>query len=246
MEKEFLTKAIVLNSIDYKEKDKQLTLFSLDSGKITAVLKGCKNANAKLKFAFNPFCFAEYQIVQKSNFNTIINASLIDSFFDLSLDYNSYILASVMLEISQNIVKFNEPNYPIFIILINSLKAICYEKINPKMVLIKFCLTALENLGYKLQFKECDRCKMPFLNDKFLDLSSGEFVCNNCKNMLTKKISNLAFNSLKILDFTSLDRIKTVKISENALNEILMLLLEDLECRIERKLSSKKMLNPIL
>ena len=33
---------IVLKSVDYKEKDKLLTIFSLELGKITATLKGVK------------------------------------------------------------------------------------------------------------------------------------------------------------------------------------------------------------
>lgn len=242
MEQEYLTKAIVLSSIDYKEKDKQLTLFSVDGGKITAVLKGCKNPKAKLKFAFNPFCFAEYQIVQKASFNTIINATLIDSFFDLSKDYSNFTIASTMLEIVQHMVRFNEPNHSLFIELLSCLKAICYDDKNAKMVLVKFCVFCLENYGYKLQFDHCSRCEMPFLNEKFLDLSSGEFVCSNCKNLSCKKISNLAFNSLKIINFTDIVRFNTIKISDIALNEILSLLLENLEFRIEKKISSKKLI----
>ena len=53
MEREFITKAICLNSVDYKEKDKQLTLFSLENGLMSAVLKGCKTAKAKLKLLAN-------------------------------------------------------------------------------------------------------------------------------------------------------------------------------------------------
>lgn len=242
MEQQFLTKAIVLSSVDYKEKDKQLVLFSVDRGKLTAVLKGCKNPKAKLKFAFSPFCFAEYQLVQKSNFNTITNASLIDSFFDLSKDYLSYIVASSMLEIVSHIVRFNEPNYPLFMALMSNLKAICYDNKNAKMVLAKFCLTCLENYGYKLSFDCCSRCNMPFLNQKLIDFSTGEFVCPNCKNLSCKKVSNLAFNSLKIINSTSVDRFETLKISDVALNEILILLLENLECRLEVKLSSKKLI----
>lgn len=239
---EFLTKAIVLSSVDFKEKDKQVTLFTLDSGKITAVLKGCKNPKAKLKFAFSPFCFAEFQLVQKGNFNTIINATLIDSFFDLSTNYDNYILASVMLEITQNVVKFGEPDYPLFVALLGSLKSMCYEQKNAKMVLAKFCLQTLENLGYKLQFDDCSRCNMPFMHDKFLDMSSGEFVCPNCKNLSCEKVSNLAFNSLKIINSTPIERFETIKIQPVALDEILSLLLTNIECRVERKLSSKKMI----
>lgn len=245
MEREFLTKAIVLCSQDYKEKDKQLSLFTIDSGKMTAVLKGVKSAKAKLKFLINPFCFAEVQVLQKGNFYTIINATLIDSFFDLSKDISNYYASGIMLDIVQNVVKFSEPNINVFIELISSLKAICYENANAKMVLTKFCLNVIENLGYKLSFNSCSRCGLPYKMEKFLDLSSGEFVCPNCKNIHSIKISSLAFNSLKIISQTQLDRFNTIKISNTALDEILSCLVEDIECRVEHKIVSKKMLKNI-
>lgn len=243
MEREFITKAICLNSVDYKEKDKQLILFSLENGLMSAVLKGCKTAKAKLKFAFSPFCFAEYSIVQKGNFCTITNAGLIDSFFDLTSNYDNYILGSIMLDITHSTVKFNEQNLPMFVGLLNHLKAICYENINAKMVCIKFVLLALENLGYKPTFKSCHRCGMPFNQDKYLDMSCGEFVCQNCKNISCEKLTNAGFSGVKILNDTPLDRLSSVKLSNQILDEILTILLENFECRVEHKLPSKKLLS---
>lgn len=242
MEKEFITKAICLNSVDYKEKDKQLTLFSLDYGLINAVLKGCKTAKAKLKFAFSPFCFAEYSITTKGNFCTITNVGLIDSFFDLTTNYDNYILGCIMLDITRSTVKYNEQNLPMFVGLLNHLKALCYENINGKMVCVKFILLALENLGYKPTFKSCHRCGMPFNQDKYLDMSCGEFVCQNCKNISCQKLSNTAFSGIKILSDNSLDRFSTIKLPNQILDEMLTILLENFECRVEHKLQSKRLL----
>ena len=47
--------AIVLKSVDYKDNDKILTLYSPEKGKITAGIKGVKKSGAKLKFASEPF-----------------------------------------------------------------------------------------------------------------------------------------------------------------------------------------------
>ena len=42
-------KGIVISSIDYKDKDKLITIFSLEKGLITAKLTGVKNPKAKMK-----------------------------------------------------------------------------------------------------------------------------------------------------------------------------------------------------
>ena len=62
---ELKLKAIVLSSIDYSEKDKIIKLFSLEEGIISAVLKGVRSQNAKLKFASQPFCFADFNLIKK-------------------------------------------------------------------------------------------------------------------------------------------------------------------------------------
>ena len=57
--------ALVLRSANYRDDDKILTLFTLQQGKVTAAAKGVKKAGAKLKFAAQPFCFAEYVLAKK-------------------------------------------------------------------------------------------------------------------------------------------------------------------------------------
>ena len=57
---EYKVDALVLRTADYGESDKMLTLFSLQQGKISAAAKGVRKAGAKLRFAAQPFCFAEY------------------------------------------------------------------------------------------------------------------------------------------------------------------------------------------
>ena len=52
--------ALMIRSVDYADNDKILSLFSLEQGVISAKIRGVKKAGAKLKFAAEPFCFAEY------------------------------------------------------------------------------------------------------------------------------------------------------------------------------------------
>ena len=52
---EIKTEAVVLQSIDYKDNDKLLTLFSPSLGKITAGIRGGKNRKHALVSLPNPF-----------------------------------------------------------------------------------------------------------------------------------------------------------------------------------------------
>ena len=71
-------RAVVLRGVDYKDNDKILTLFSLESGLITAAIRGVKKAGAKLKFAAQPFCFCEYVLSVKGDRRSVTSAEIID------------------------------------------------------------------------------------------------------------------------------------------------------------------------
>ena len=56
---------VILRAADYNENDKIITLLTAESGKITAAVKGVKKAGAKLRFAAQPFCFAEFVLARR-------------------------------------------------------------------------------------------------------------------------------------------------------------------------------------
>ncbi|MBO5328139.1 MAG: DNA repair protein RecO, partial [Clostridia bacterium] len=87
---EVKTEAIVLKAVDYKDNDKLLTLFSPTLGKITAGARGVKKPTAKLAFATQPFCFAEYVLAEKGGRYTVTSAYLHESFFALREDVTRY------------------------------------------------------------------------------------------------------------------------------------------------------------
>ena len=78
---EIKTEGVVLQAIDYKDNDKLLTVFSPTLGKITAGIRGVKKPKAKLAFAAQPFCFAEYILAEKGGRYTVTGAYLHESFF---------------------------------------------------------------------------------------------------------------------------------------------------------------------
>ena len=202
-----IIKGVVLSSYDYKEKDKLVEVFSVELGKFTGLLKGCKAPSAKLKFAFQPFCFAEFSVIQSGKFYQIIDAKLIDSFFDLANDLTNYYLSSLILELASISVDYGEQNPKLFILLLNALKHICYDNLPPYLVTAKFCEDILCGLGYNINFKNCSVCGMPYTSKVFLNLDSGEFVCNACKSQNVVQISNQAFSLLKILNATEYERL---------------------------------------
>ena len=146
---EFKTDALLLRAADYGENDKMATLLTAERGKIGAALKGVKKANAKLKFAAQPFCFAEYVLAEKSGRHTVISASLHDGFFPLREDIGKYYAAAVVCEACDKLMYEEMPGGELLVAAVTALTEMCGEE--TAFPLIKFLLTALRLSGYPLR-----------------------------------------------------------------------------------------------
>lgn len=73
------TEGIVLRSLDYKDRQKIITLFSKEAGMISLILKGLTGRNTRLLALSSPFCQAEFIYRKgKSNLYTFIDGSTIN------------------------------------------------------------------------------------------------------------------------------------------------------------------------
>lgn len=153
---EIKTEAVVLQAIDYKDNDKLLTLFSPSLGKITAGIRGVKKSTAKLAFAAQPFCFAEYVLAVKGDRYTVTSAYLHESFFDLRTDFDAFYAACAAAEACRLLTVENERYEGLFIGFVQCLQALCQREESVAEGLITFLLIALRESGYPLDL-EYDR-----------------------------------------------------------------------------------------
>lgn len=215
--------------MDYKEKDILITLFTAELGKISAVLKGAKQPNAKNKLAGQPFCFAEWILVKRGDFFVVTQVNILDAFFDLTADYDKFVLATVMLKICNYIFKPAMISEQMLVNLLNALKLMVYDNVDGVLVLIKFMLNTLNESGYGLNFKACGVCGMPVAGDIVLSSATNEFCCVSCSGGYGKQISKKSFNLLKIINETGYDKLSTIKEKNDDLLNALKVVTYDLE-----------------
>jgi len=179
---EIKVNAIALRSVDYKESDKMLTLFSVERGIISAGIRGVKKANAKLNFCAHPFCFAEYVLSCKNERYTVVGASEIESFYNIRTDLLNFYAGSCVLEFLLKECVEDEPNEPLFMHTVNTLKKIAFGEFKAKQYLIKYLVKALELIGYGFTFKCCLRCggELDGYERCYFDFEKGGAVCPNC------------------------------------------------------------------
>ncbi len=173
--------ALMLRAVDYGENDKILTLLSAEKGKISAGIKGVKKAAAKLKFAAQPFCFAEYVLSVRGDRFTVINASECESFYDLRADVNKFYAASAVTEAANFLSYEGDDCREILYAAVGALSEICSG--NETQALIKFLLFALSRSGYGINAEQCSACGADLFNGSAalrFDMGSGSFICAEC------------------------------------------------------------------
>ena len=173
---EIKTEAIVLQSIDYKDNDKLLTLFSPSLGRITAGIRGVKKPKAKLAFSAQPFCFAEYILAEKGGRYTVTNAYLHESFFALRYDIVRFYAACALAEICLAILYENETYEGLFVALIEGLKALALDDGDPAEAVLGFTLVALRESGYPLDLSFFEECGGDIGERLWFDFADGKFT----------------------------------------------------------------------
>ena len=179
---EFIVNALMLRSVDYKENDKILTLLTAERGKISAGIKGVKKAAAKLKFAAQPFCFAEYVLADRGGKYTVINASECESFYDLRTDINKFYAASAVAEVANALTFEGDECREIFTESVRTMSEICRG--GESGALIRFLLSALKLSGYGVSTEKGVQCgaELFFADSLKFDMDAGSFTCGECGN----------------------------------------------------------------
>lgn len=206
---------IVLKATDYKDSDKLITIFSLEKGIITAKLVGVKKAKAKMAFAGQPFCYAEFVLAEKNGFYTVTGCSSIDCFFDITRDIDKFYLGLACLEVTSKSLQVGEVSLELFIALIKTLQALCYSSAQEMAVTIKFFIEVLEIIGYALSFDKCSICDKPLDAAEYYSFVAGGVVCEKCDKMNAFSISKGELAILKIINSTDFENLENLKFSSN-------------------------------
>jgi len=190
---EIKSNGIILRSIDYNESDRLLTLFTAEKGKLTVGIKGVRKKGARLAFASQPFCFAEYVLVQKGDKYTVKTAYLYDGFYPLRTDIARYYAASAALTTAYALLGEEEKADGIFVALVQALKGLAYGEGDPAEPLVEFLLYALQSSGYGINLDGCGYCDEDLGDKPYFDFSGGCFCHESCSDGVRASLSTYHF-----------------------------------------------------
>jgi len=235
------TKAIILNSIRWKESSKIVSLFGEKTGKIKIIARGALRNNNAFAGKLESFFLVEALIETKNSRSLQIlrEVDVIDSFSKLRLDLAVFPYIMSILEIIYQV--FDEDQHDsVFFNFVLTIMGACIENKNPQNIYIFFLLKLSSYLGFKPYLDTCTSGDISLCErNVFLSISQGAIFCRKC---LVESINPISlkkdqFLYLKNLQNTHHRRISDIEISRNDFAQIIQIIIKYINFHIEQNIN---------
>ena len=171
-------KGLILKTVDIKESDRLVVMYTEEMGIVTALAKGARSLKSRKMSAAMQFCYGSYVLFGKGDKLWIKEASLIESFFDIRETIEGLALATYIAEVVAD-VGTAEPDVDILRLALNSLYAIAKRKHSINKIKAAFEIRLASILGFMPDVVSCARCGGG-KGDFFLDVMAGAVECYAC------------------------------------------------------------------
>ena len=240
------TEAIVIQSMDFGERDKLVTFLTKKFGKLKGIAKGAKNSRKRFSGTLEMFSHVSLDFFVKENLGLarIESVSLIDPFSKIHESIEKVTYASYFSELVNEMVGEREENRSIFTLLLYFLKLLHHEKINEDYLRI-FEVRLLTLLGYQPQLEKCLICEVELGPDtlNWFSLKKGGVVCPKCHRGIEGiPISLGTSRILKAARSYPLSKIKRIRFTVQASKESRQILSNFVEYQLGKRLKSLQFL----
>jgi DNA repair protein RecO (recombination protein O) len=176
--------AIVLRKLPYGESDRIVHLFTLNSGRLSAIAKGGAKSVRRFMNTLEPLRIIKVEYFDKSGkgLPRIENAHILEDFQGIEEDFRRLSIAFFFMEVVDKLVKERQPYPQMFHILSKVLRNLKVSQISSTEIL-NLLLEILEILGFLPNFVSCVHCGI-VLEDKkkrFFSSEKGGLLCELCK-----------------------------------------------------------------
>lgn len=151
MELPYSAEGIILASDKYREKDRMLTIFTREFGKIRAISRGSRKMDSKLAPHLEPLSWVNLMLVNGKAIATLTGSSQIKNFSRLKSKGTYILLALHLAELVDKATLENLPDEKIFNLLLDLLMYL--DRPKPKLaiaeIIMIFKVKLLEFLGLR-------------------------------------------------------------------------------------------------
>lgn len=216
----FETQGVIIKTQDFKENDKLVWIFTEKSGKITTIAKGAKKAKSRHFSITLPLCYGEYMMFRGKNLYSLSEGKIINSFQGLLSNLEKLTYSSYLCELIDISLIDGESNPNLFKDFVTCLYLLNTDAIDYELLVRSFELKLLKSTGYGLNLNKCANCGKKINTSSYISLANYGGICGECTKEYSIRISTAAYNVLRFLNSSPMDKVHRVNVNTEIKDEI--------------------------
>ena len=239
----YKTEAIILRHQNLGETDRIITAFTPRLGKLRFVAKGVKRPRSRLAGHLDLLCQTNLLLAHGRNLDLVTQAQVANQFLGLRADLARIAQGLHAAELVNQFMAENAEHSVSYYLLQATLAHLGTDSPNP-LVLRRFEMRLLEEIGYRPQLHRCISCDEKIGDSAYFTASGGGVLCNTCRatEAIVRPLSEGALRLLRSLQARQEMRIAT---SNEAIEEVEGILRQYLVYLSERDLHSAGFLDTL-
>lgn len=240
------SEAIVLRTYPLGEGDRLVSFLDRQAGRIRGVARGARLPKSRFGSTLEVLAYIRIWYFERETRELVrINqCELIESFLDVQRDYACATALALVSEISEAVLGEKEPADAQFRLILLAARAIRVHGAS-QVVLAYFGLWTARLGGWLGSLERCGRCGEELLQVSLAFRSAGgaELRCQDCREDWARPISQEALLVGRKALSGTLEKLLKEGPAQKGAGEILNFSLDVLEHHIEKKLTSRKLLD---
>ena len=178
------TEAVVIRQANFSETSRVVTLFTHDWGKISTLAKGAKRLKSPFEAALDLLTVCRIVFIRKSSssLDLLTEAQLVSRFTPNGRDLISLYGGYYVAELLNGLTEEYDPHPNLYQQAVKTLNRLSDES-NPELLILRFELVVLREIGQIPAFDICVSCSTPLTNDQSFAfrVSQGGLICPSCQ-----------------------------------------------------------------
>jgi DNA repair protein RecO (recombination protein O) len=242
------SEAIILQGYSLGEADRLISFLSRSMGRVRGVAAGARRPKSKFGSSLERLSHVRIWFFEKETRDLvrITQCEIIESFLDAFRDYASSVVLALFSEITEAVLPEREAadaNFRLLLLVTQTVK----KTSKPELPLAYFTLWTVRLGGWLPPLDRCGMCGRAMSAEERLYILSraGRVACTKCRKSGMKALSPAAVSIMRRIGTQRLDELATEGIGESgysAAREISDVMLDIIEHQIDRRLSSRELL----
>ena len=237
------SEAIVLRTYPLGEADRLVSFLSRSYGRLRGVAAGARRTKSRFGSTLEPLSYIRTWFFERETRDLVrINqCDLIESFLETQSDYACGLALAQVSEITEAVLPEREASDAAFRLVLLTARAIKATR-KPELPLAYFVLWTVKLAGWLPELDRCALCGGALAGKAYASVQRHGLACEKCRLPAMRPIAAESLAAAKTMLAQRLDKLIESKEPLAAPADLTQHLLELIEHQIERKLTTRRMM----